>query len=233
VPLAVKLVNSGLSAAQVAESADRSAREEALQSQTVIWTRVLGVATIVLAMVTLGLWTATRVMAVDARKNSADTLHHLKTSAELQLRAYVNAESVVVHVPAFDRTASETQYLCADVNCVNAGATPAHDVRMGVSLHYEKPSAAVAVESAGSGGAPRGVLGPRMSTKASAQIALSATQMEQIESGIPFALFIRGAVSYRDAFGGNPTTRFQYEALVSRLTSIIAIATSDSGNEAN
>lgn len=59
-PIVVKLLNNGVSEKQAAEDAVRSRNEHQLTESLVGWTKILGVATAILALFTIGLWWVTR-----------------------------------------------------------------------------------------------------------------------------------------------------------------------------
>jgi hypothetical protein len=150
--------------------------------------------TLVLAVSTIGLWVATIGLYIGGERHS-----------ERELRAYIVA-TVQAEIRNF-HTPNPTVIL----GFVNAGQTPAHDVRVWTSIAVALFPLAYPPE------APRdlapgdslGVIGPQGSFHTEHKASVPVTPEDRraiIEGGAAF--FVYGELFYRDAFGHQRHTRF-------------------------
>jgi hypothetical protein len=151
--------------------------------------------TLVLAISTIGLWVATLGLYIGGERHS-----------ERQLRAYIVA-ALQADVENFNVDAHPTAVL----GFVNAGQTPAYDVKVLTSTAVAKFPLEHPPEPPGEMGAGDsvGVVGPKgtFHTRHRSDDPVTPSERQAVIKGSA-AFYVYGEIFYRDAFGRQRHTRF-------------------------
>lgn len=182
-----------------------------------IWEAIAAIATAILAVITWFLVVYTKQLWASTAKIANDT----KESSERQLRAYVHVSHSMISAsetkeapPATLQIIREGAYVFSEIKFKNAGKTPAHDCVSHIGIHLaDWPLKEVLPKLSfdESDRLSKLSLGPGMKrlSRACSGLPLDAEKLGFLKSGGK-AIFIYGAIRYRDAFNGTHTTHFRY-----------------------
>lgn len=204
-PVAVKLLNTGKSEHEAAQEADRIKVEHGLATSTLIWTRALGIATIILALGTLALYW-------DAREKG-----------RRELRAYVFIDVIRPTEPT--PIAALSPY---GVVVKNSGKTPAYNVVIRSTLVLGPPK--VTEKWPDPIAAPdesKGPLAPG-GTVAHMTTGRAWKPEERAELAKGAVMYFYGVIHYEDVFGRKQWTRFRHE----RMAGTHELSACEAGNDA-
>jgi hypothetical protein len=173
---------------------------------------ILASFTVLLALFTLALWSATSKMSLDAKASADKTLKTIDDNSKKELRAYI---SVIVGDAIFQETGKGLRFQGRPV-MVNTGRTPAYRVgfkAMAEILPVPLPDNFEFPLTGESTGAA--TLGPHQNFIMSPVVPgfVLDSEVPEIMKCNGRALYVWGVVTYRDAFGRLRKTEFSQHLL--------------------
>ena len=228
-PLVVKLVPARRDQGDLAREASERKERAASDGKLVLWTAVVGIATVALVAVTtinllllLGQRGELREQRTLMRRQADHleeqavqlkaTVAQMKDTAERQLRPYVVVRPGKVYMQ--NREAGLPLKWAPEI--LNTGQTPAYDLKCAVRLEFREFPLPVGStfdvsvsehDSQGTLGA-----GERMDTPIPAGRMLTDDELRGVKSRQGVAMYVYGSVTYRDTFDDTHHTNFCYYA---------------------